>query len=197
MTLEDPMNKAKIIAFAGSTREGSWNKSLARLAAAEAEKAGADATFVDLRDYPMPLYDADLEEAEGVPESVRALKQLFREADGFLIASPEYNSSISAVLKNTIDWLSRPESKDEPPLTCFKGKVAGLMSTSPGGLGGLRGLVHLKAILGNIGVWIVPEQKAIGSATKAFDDKRQLTSESDQEAITRIASTVVRAASTL
>ena len=155
------MNKPKILAFAGSTRTDSLNKKLARAAAAIAGEAGAEVTFVDLRDLALPLYDGDLEEASGLPEGARKLKALLRASDGFLIASPEYNSSVTAVLKNALDWASRAETDDEPPLAAFRGKAAALLSASPGALGGLRGLVHLRAILGNMTrlcpsrVWLV------------------------------------------
>lgn len=164
----------RILAFAGSTRSDSFNKKLVRIAAASAESAGARVTMIDLRDYPMPLYDADLESAEGKPEAAVRLKRLMIDHDGLLIASPEYNSSITAVLKNTIDWLSRPDDGDEVPLVAFRGKVASLMSASPGALGGLRGLVHLRAILGNIGVIVLPDQVAVPKAHEAFDAEGHL-----------------------
>src|SRR6266446_5332539 len=98
----------RILAFAGSTRAASFNKRLVRIAARGAEAAGAEVTVIDLRDLPLPLFDQDQEAAEGPPENAKRLKALMVASDGFLIASPEYNSSISAVLKNTIDWASRP-----------------------------------------------------------------------------------------
>ena len=168
------MNQPKILAFAGSTGTSSFNKKLVAIAADGARSAGAQVTSIDLRDFPMPLYDADLETASGLPENGRKFKNLLREHDGLLISSPEYNSSISAVLKNAIDWASRAESDDEPPLVAFKGKVAALMSASPGGLGGLRGLVHLRSILGNIGIIVLPDQVSISSAHEAFDESGKL-----------------------
>ncbi|GKS67888.1 hypothetical protein YTPLAS73_14350 [Nitrosarchaeum sp.] len=113
----------KILAFAGSTRTESFNKKLVKIAAAGAKEAGADVTVIDLRDYPMPLYDEDLEKKDGLPSSTRKLKELMLSNHGFLISSPEYNSSISGVLKNTIDWTSR-QGDDESPMSCFKDKVA-------------------------------------------------------------------------
>jgi NAD(P)H-dependent FMN reductase len=174
----------KILAFAGSARAGSLNARLARIAAQGAEAAGGDVTLLDLRDHPLPLYDADLESEQGLPESVRRLKEHFRACDGLLIASPEYNSSITALLKNLIDWMSRPAA-GERPLGSFDGKVAALMSASPGTLGGLRGLVHVRAILGNIRVLVLPQQVAVPGAHEAFepdgglvDKKRQAQVES-------------------
>lgn len=173
----------KILAFAGSTREDSFNKKLVRLAGKGAREAGAEVTEIDLRDYPLPLFDQDLEARDGMPDNARRLKQLFRDHHGLLISSPEYNSSVSAVLKNTIDWLSRAETRDEPPLSAFAGKVAVLMAASPGGLGGLRGLVHLRAILGNIRVLVLPEQRAVSAAHKAFGPDGSLVDEKQHQAI--------------
>jgi chromate reductase, NAD(P)H dehydrogenase (quinone) len=166
------MSQVKLLAFAGSTRTASFNKQLVKIAAEGAREAGAAVTLVDLRDLPMPLFDGDLEDAEGLPANAKKLKALFRENDGFLIASPEYNSSITAVLKNSIDWVSRPETDDEPSLVAFRGKTAALMSASPGGMGGLRGLVHLRSILGNIGVHLLPEQVTVSGAYEAFVDRK-------------------------
>src|SRR5438876_12428516 len=124
------MPAPRILAFAGSTRGESFNKKLVRIAAEGARSAGGDVTLIDLRDYPLPLFDGDLEAADGLPEKARELKRLFLNHDGLLISEPEYNSSITAVLKNTIDWVSRPVP-NEPPLAGFTGKVAVLMSASP------------------------------------------------------------------
>ena len=157
----------RILAFAGSTRTDSLNKKLARAALEGAAEAGAETTFIDLRDYPLPLFDEDLEAAEGLPENAARLRELFLSHDGLLIASPEYNGSLSAVLKNTIDWLSRRQG-DEAPLVCFREKVALLVAASPGGLGGLRGLRHLNTILHGLQVIVLPEQKAIPAAHKVI-----------------------------
>lgn len=161
-------DQPRILAFAGSTRRESWNKKLIRVAAKGAEDAGAAVTLVDLADFPMPMYDGDLEAEKGIPEKGREFKDLLRRHQGFLMSCPEYNSSISGVLKNVIDWASRREN-DEKPLECFRGKVVSLMSASPGHLGGLRGLVHVRAILGNIGCIVLPNQVAVPSANDAFD----------------------------
>ena len=159
---------ARILAFGGSLRRDSFNQKLAAIAAAGAREAGAEVTLIALRDFPLPVFDADLEDAGGMPEAARNLKALFREHHGLLIASPEYNSSVTAALKNALDWVSRQESDDEPSLSALTGKTAVLCSASPGGLGGLRGLVHLRAILGNIGITVLPQQTAVSKAPQAF-----------------------------
>ncbi len=172
----------KILAFAGSTRTDSYNKRLVKIAAAGARAAGAEVTLIDLRDFPLPLFDGDLEARDGLPANGRKLKDLFLAHQGLLISAPEYNSSITAVLKNTIDWVSRPVP-GEPPLACFDGKVACLMSASPGGLGGLRGLVHVRAILGNIKVLVLPDQVAISKANEAFNPDGSLKDPAQHAAV--------------
>ena len=139
-------------------------------------------TVIDLKDFPMPLFDEDLERTQGMPEAAARLKKLMVENDGFLIASPEYNSSITAVLKNSIDWASRPVP-NEPPLVAFKGKTATLMSASPGALGGLRALVHVRSILGNIGMIVLPDQVAVPKAFEAYNDDGTLKDSKQQGAI--------------
>ncbi len=181
---------AKILVFAGSARAKSFNKKLARIAARSVETVGGESTFLDLRDYPLPIYDGDLEEAEGLPENAAKLKEIFKQHDGLIIASPEYNGLFSPLLKNTIDWVSRPV-EGELPLSAFKGKVAAMVSTSPGGLGGMRGLAHLHTLLTNIGVIILPNQFAIGSAHEAFDDKGELKDEKQHAVVDNIAKALV------
>jgi chromate reductase len=187
---------AKILAFAGSSRAGSWNKKLAAVAASAARAAGGEATLVDLRDFPMPLYDGDLEASSGIPEHGLRMKKLFLAHDALLLACPEYNSSITALLKNTIDWVSRP-APGETPLQCFAGKVAGLCSASPGALGGLRGLVHVRAILGNIGVLVLPTQVAVPKANDAFDADGKLKDAKTQASIEKLAKELVTTTSKL
>ncbi len=171
------MNTPRILAFGGSLRRDSFNHKLVAAALAGARAAGAEVTLIALRDFPLPVFDEDLEEVEGMPAAAKQLKQLFREHHGLLIASPEYNSSISGALKNAIDWVSRAESDDEPPLVAFKGKTAVLCAASPGAFGGLRGLVHVRAILGNLGVTVLPDQVAVSKAHEAFQADGSLADE--------------------
>jgi len=181
------MTAVKILAFAGSARKDSFNKKLVKIAIAGAKAAGAEVTDLDFRDLPLPLFDEDLEATEGLPENVLKLKAMMKAHQGFLIACPEYNSSMTPLLKNAIDWASRPEP-GEPSLVCFKDKVAVLMSASPGGLGGLRGLVHVRSILSSMGVLVLPDQKAIGNAYQAFDENGNLKDELQQAAIMQLGS---------
>ena len=186
----------RILAFAGSTRKDSFNKKLVRVAAEFASKAGAEVTVIDLKDYPLPLFDQDLESADGPPENARKLKALFVDHQGLLIASPEYNSSITPILKNTLDWVSRPAA-NEAPLVAFQGKLASLVSASPGALGGLRGLVHLRSILGNIGVIVLPDQIAISKAHEAFDEAGGLKDTNHQSSLQRLTTSLVQVMSKL
>lgn len=183
------MASPKILALAGSARQGSVNVQLLQVAVEGARKAGAEVTVIDMRDYPLPLFDEDLEK-EGMPENVNKLRDIFIAHDGLLIASPEYNSSITPLLKNLIDWLSRP-SENTAPLAAYKDKVASLMSASPGGLGGLRGLVHVRAILGNIGVLVLPKQVAVGQAFEAFTSDGGLKDKKQQAAVEELGSNLV------
>jgi chromate reductase, NAD(P)H dehydrogenase (quinone) len=169
----------RILAFAGSLRRESFNKKLVAIAVSGARKVGADVTLIDLKDFPLSLFDQDLETEKGMPDNGAKLKKLFIDHDGLLIASPEYNSSVTAVLKNTIDWVSRP-APGEPPLVAFRGKVATLMSASPGALGGLRALVHVRSILGNIGVIVLPDQVAVAGAPQAFQPDGSLADPKQQ-----------------
>ena len=168
----------KILAFAGSTRSGSFNAKVLAVAVEGARSAGADVTVLDLAEYPLPIYHGDLEEAEGLPENAAKLQAVFASHDGFLIASPEYNGFFSPLLKNTLDWISRlPDDAPEP----FSGKIAAIMSASPGGLGGMRGLVHVRQLLTNLGMIVLPDQVAVSSAYKVFDESGAWTDERKKE----------------
>lgn len=180
----------KILVFGGSLRRDSVNHKLAAIAAAGAREAGAQVTLIALRDFPLPLYDGDLEAADGLPAEAKRLKALFREHHGLVIASPEYNSSITAALKNAIDWVSRAESKDD--VSVFAGKTAILCAASPGALGGLRGLVHLRAILGNMGVTVLPDQVAVGQAYQAFTPEGSLADAKQDQRVRQLGATLTR-----
>ncbi len=186
----------KILAFAGSTRADSFNKKLVACAARAAEQAGAAVTLIDLRDYPMPLYDGDLERESGLPDHARRLYELMKSHHGMLISCPEYNSAITAVLKNAIDWVSRPVSGD-PGLAAFRDKTAGLLAATPGSLGGLRTLVSVRTILGNLGVFVVPRQFGLANASSAFGEDGELIAESAQDNVAGVSRQLVETTSRL
>lgn len=185
------MISPKIVAFAGSTRLESLNKKLVHAAVDAAIAAGAEVTLVDLRELALPLYDGDVETADGMPEGAKRFKALLRESQGILIASPEYNSSITGALKNAIDWATRPETDKEAPLVAFRGKTAAIMSASPSALGGLRGLVTLRMLLGNIGVLVLPDQVTLPAAHEAFDENGALKDENKAKQVTKLATGLV------
>jgi chromate reductase len=151
-----------IVAFAGVLRSASFNRKLLANATQACRELGAEIDLVDLRDADIPFYDGDLE-AKGLPPSVQALRARIARADALLIASPEYNGSIPGVLKNAIDWVSRP------PEQPFRGKVAGIMGATPGPSGCARALPDLRKILSALGVFVIPMQVGLGGATEAFD----------------------------
>jgi chromate reductase len=182
--------RPKILAFAGATRSQSWNKKLIRVAVAAAEEAGGRVTLIDLRDYPMPLYDGDLEQAEGLPHKARELKALMLANQAFLLSCPEYNSSISGVLKNSIDWISRPQP-DEPRYLAFKGKVTGLFAASPGNLGGIRALLAVRQVLTTLGVLVLPTQFALAHAASAFHEDGTLKEEGHRAAVAAVVAEVL------
>lgn len=167
------MSSPNVLAFAGSLRQDSFNHRLVELAARGASDAGADVTVIRLADYPLPLFDEDLE-AKGTPEEASRLKELMIQADGMLIATPEYNRSLPAVLKNAIDWASRP-GEGEDRLAAFAGKAAGVLSASPSPVGGLRSLFHLREILSHIQMHVLPSHVVLPHARQAFDGDGSIT----------------------
>ncbi|MGI8787353.1 MAG: NADPH-dependent FMN reductase [Pyrinomonadaceae bacterium] len=164
--------KPKILAFAGSLRENSFSKRIVKTAMKGASDAGADVTFVDLRDYPMPIYNADDHEKEGFGENALKFQKLLGESDGFLICSPEYNGSLSGALKNAIDWASR-QSDEYKMVEVFKGKVAAIMTESPGAFGGIRCLGHLRGVLSIMFVNVLPSEIAVAKVNSMFDGNNE------------------------
>lgn len=162
-----------LIAFAGSLRADSYNKLLVKNAAELARAQGAEVTVIDLKDYALPIFDEDLEKDMN-SQALNQLRRLFSSANGLLIASPEYNGSFSSVLKNTLDWLSRP-SQDQSYAPAYGQLTVGLMAASPGGLGGIRGLSHIRELMSNLGSLVVPNQIAVGASYEAFDENGTLT----------------------
>lgn len=188
----------RLLFFSGSAREGSFNKKLARLGATIADVNGIAATFADLGDYPMPLYDADLQAKDGIPENARKLEALMKVHTGVFVACPEYNASITPLLKNTIDWVSRIRHEGEEPLAVFKTRVFALGSASPGGMGGLRGLTTVRQMFElGLGALVLPDQFAVPRAAEAFDEQGHLKDKAAQERFKSLIQTLARAAHVL
>ncbi|HRV82589.1 MAG TPA: NAD(P)H-dependent oxidoreductase, partial [Planctomycetota bacterium] len=150
----------RILAFAGSSRTGSYNQRLLQVASQQARTLGAEVNHLDLRDLNLPIMDQDLELDPGPPKAVAEARHLMIEHDGFLVACPEYNGSITPLLKNFLDWMTRPEA-GVPPLAAFQGKTATLLAASAGGLGGIRGLAHVRDILSGIEVCSPPMRDCV------------------------------------
>jgi NAD(P)H-dependent FMN reductase len=185
----------RLLFMAGSAREGSFNKRLARLAHDVAEANGIAATWADIGDYPMPIYDGDLELREGPPENARKLKALFSVHDGIFIACPEYDASITPLLKNTIDWIGRVKEEGGGPSMVYKTRVFALSSASPGALGGLRGLIAVRQTLElGLGALVLPDQLAVPRANDAFGDDGHLKDKAQMELLKTVVQKLARAA---
>jgi NAD(P)H-dependent FMN reductase len=166
----------KLLVFAGSTRQGSYNRKLAAVAGALARAGGAEVTHLELGEFEVPMYNADLE-ARGTPADVMRLKQIFFEHPAWIVCAPEYNASYPALLKNTFDWISSPVRSDavwSDDFRATRGKVVGMLSASPGALGGLRSQSHLAPLLINLHCWVAPTNYALGRAGSAFDANGEL-----------------------
>jgi NAD(P)H-dependent FMN reductase len=189
----------KLLIFAGSTRQNSWNRKLAKVAAAMARASGAEVTHIELADFDVPMYNADLE-ARGTPPDVTKLKHITYEHPAWIICTPEYNASYPALLKNTIDWISSP-IKGDPVLSdgfrSTRGKVVGILSASPGALGGLRSQSHLAPLLLNLHCWVAPQNFALGRAAAAFDAAGELIQEPARKQVQAVIDQTLWAASRL
>ena len=189
----------KLLVFAGSTRQNSFNRRLARATAAMAQASGATVTHIELADFDVPMYNADLE-AQGTPAGVMRLKQLMHDHPAWIICTPEYNASYPALLKNTLDWVSSPVKSDPAWTDGFKstrGKVVGMLSASPGALGGLRSQTHLAPLLINLECWLAPKNFALGRAGEAFDEQGHLKDERAQKSVQAVIDQVLWAAGRL
>src|SRR6476646_8503239 len=166
-----PMAVPRILVFPGSTRVGSHNVKLAALAAKELTLIDVDVTRISLADYPLPIYDGDLEAKTDPPANAIKLKQMIMAHQGVFIASPEYSASVTPLLKNSLDWVSRVRERGDPTYAAFKGRAFAIASASPGRAGGLRSLMALRQILElGCGALVIPEQVAIQRADNAFDE---------------------------
>ncbi len=191
-------SEPRLLFISGSAREKSWNKKLAKLGEKIADANGIAGTFADLGDYPMPIYNGDDELRDGPPENARKLKELMKVHSGIFIASPEYNSSFSPLVKNAIDWVSRTREDGEAPLEVYKTRVFALGSASPGGMGGLRGLSHLRLVLEiGLGALVLPDQFAVPRAVDAFEENGHLKNKDAQETFKALIQKLARAAHVL
>ena len=181
----------RLLAFAGSLRQGSYNRRLVHVLAEGARAAGAQVTLIELRDYPLPVYDGDIE-ADGMPAPVRELQALMANHDGLLISTPEYNGSMPALVKNTLDWISRPTTAGGSGVALFRDKVAGIVSASPGPLGGLRSLLVLRDALSKLGLLVVPQQVAVGQAADKLPDYGILNDDRLRASVHGVGAAVVR-----
>jgi len=189
----------KLLVFAGSTRQLSFNRRLAQVAAKLARERGAEVTHIELAAFQLPMYDADLE-ARGTPADVLRLKQLFFEHPAWIVCAPEYNGSYPALLKNTLDWISSPVKGDPAWSDAFKstrGKVVGMLSASPGALGGLRAQGQLAPLLLNLQCWLAPTRYALGRAGEAFDAAGDLIAAGAREKVQAVVEQVLWAAERL
>jgi NAD(P)H-dependent FMN reductase len=182
----------KILAFAGSFREHSYNKRVLNIAVEGARKAGAEVTVIDLRDYPMPIFDHD-DYAKGFDPNAARFQDVLSEHDGLLIASPEYNGSIPGGMKNAIDWASRPSPKYEKSVAVFKGKTAAIMTASQGSFGGLRSLAHMRGMLSIMFVNVLPVEIAVTFVQDKFDgDSGDMTDEKTKKILGDLGASLVK-----
>jgi chromate reductase, NAD(P)H dehydrogenase (quinone) len=162
-----------VLALCGSARHDSMNQKLLDVAVLGACDAGAQVSKIRLTDFQLPIYDGDWEAEQGLPEGARSLKALIAEHDALLISTPEHNGGCTALLKNALDWAS-PSEGEPSGLECFAGKVAALVSASPGAMGGLRSQIVLQVSLSKLGVLVIPNSFALSAAHNAFDDSGRL-----------------------
>jgi len=193
------MPAIRLLAMPGSARRDSWNRRVLAVLAGGAERAGAQVTLFEPRAAPLPLYDGDLEASDGLPPAAARLQALFAEHDGLLLASPEYNGFFTPLVKNTLDWLSRPlpDGSGRPGTIHVRGKPAGIVSASPGALGGIRSLQHTRQYLSNLGFLVVPEQVGVPRADRAFAADGTLTDERLRRSVEAVGAAVATLAARL
>lgn len=189
----------KLLFFAGSMREASLNKRLAKAASVAASEFDAEVTFIDLKDFNMPIYCGDLEKNDGIPEAALRLAELVKAHDGVFIASPEYNSSISPLLKNTLDWVSRIRSEETPPRTPWQeARLFAIGASSMGLMGGLRGIQLLSALLTNgYQVTVLPQTVAVGKGHEVLNDDGSISNPQSEAMLSGAMKAFVKSASQL
>ena len=187
------MKKPRIVVMAGSRRREALSRRVAAACAQALEAAGAEVERVDLDDYPAPLYDGDLEAASGLPEGVVRLQRVLHASDGVLVVNPEYNGSLTPLLKNTLDWCSRPNPADPERSggKVYAGRAAAVVGSSPGALGGMRVLFHIRDVLGYLGMQVIPQQLAVGKAGEAVGDDDRLRDAAQQDMLDKLAAALV------
>jgi NAD(P)H-dependent FMN reductase len=191
------MHRPKILAIAGSLREHSYTRRVLMAAVAGAREAGAEVTVADLRDFPMPIYDPDAHERDGFHDRALDFQGLVAGHDGFLVATPEHNGSLSAALKNAIDWASRPSERHARP-TIFQGKVAAIVTASPGRFGGVRSLGHLRGVLTSVGVHVLPTEIAVPLVDTLFDGEGETIADAEtRRSLERLGASLADAAARL
>ena len=190
------MNQPRIVVVAGSRRREALSRRVAQACALAVRNAGAEVESIDLDDYPAPLYDGDLEADSGLPESVVRLQRLLHASDGLLVVNPEYNGSITPLLKNTLDWCSRPNPADPERSggKVYAGRAAAVVGSSPGALGGMRVLFHVRDILGYLGMQVIPQQLAVAKAGEAVGDDARLRDVAQQDMLDKLAAALVDSA---
>ena len=183
------MKEPRILIIAGSSRRDALSRRVAAACVQPLQAAGAEARLLELSDYPAPLYNGDLEAESGLPETVVRLQQALYASDGLLVVNPEYNGSITPLLKNTLDWCSRPNPADRERSggAVYAGRAAAVVGCSPGGLGGMRVLFHVRDILGYLGMQVIPQQLAVANAGSAIGDDGRLRDESQRKMLDTLA----------
>jgi NAD(P)H-dependent FMN reductase len=187
----------RILAFAASTREASWNRKLLPIVVAGAREAGAEVTVIDLRDYPMPIYNGDDEAASGMPAAAVQLLDLLAQHDALLVVTPEYNGFFPPLLKNTLDWMSREDPSGQSGLRHFSGKAAAIAAASPGGFGGVRSLLATRQYFTVLGLTVIPEQVTIARAASAFTAEGHLADEKQEAAAQKVGARLAEVAKRL
>lgn len=187
----------KVLALSGSERRGSYNQKILEISSRGAIAAGAEVKIIRLTDFALPFYDADAEAEHGSPSGVRELQELVAAHDALLIATPEYNGGYPALLKNAIDWVSRPRLDGSPGTTLLLGKVAALVSASPGQLGGLRAQMGMRTVLEKLGILVIPQSFALSAAHEAFNDEGLIKDANVEKLLKDIGATLVHTASRL
>jgi NAD(P)H-dependent FMN reductase len=182
----------KILVFAGSIRSGSMNAQLAALTAKEFALAGVDVTRISLIDFQMPIYDGDLESRAGPPEAAIMLKRMMQSHQGIFIASPEYNASVTPLLKNTLDWVSRVREGKEAPLAVYKDRAFAIGGASNGGYGAMRSLMALRQVLEQgCGALVIPDQIAVARAADAFDEMDNFKDEANSRRLKAVVQSLI------